>query len=218
MNTDRRWKTILTDLGTFAAGLAATWFLGWSTRDLLWGMWICSLVSGFVFFVGSGVKKLRGQQIGDVIFGTVGLVFGLGFFVLHFGAFHYVQGAMLDLLTPLEPDPGRVYVGKLTWKGARSFSIFNTVAIALTKYWALIIITVVHGLLSGIPDMQDRNEGFRPYIFVLKMHFLMFALAALYAIGLESFPVYVLVLMFFFTPASLKLLFAPRKESEPGGA
>jgi hypothetical protein len=217
LNITDRWKTIATDLGTFAAGLAATWFLGWSTRDLLWGLWICSLVSGFVFFVGSGVKKLKGQQTGDVVIGSIGLVFGLAFFALHFGAFHYIQGAMLDLLIPLEPDPGRVYIGNLTWKGARSFSIFNTIFIALTNYWTLIAIAIVHGFLSGIPDMQDRNESFRPYIFVLKMHFLMFALAALYAIGLESFPVYVLVLLFFFTPASLKLLFGSGKESAPEG-
>lgn len=216
MNAANSKSNILRDWGTFAAGLAATWFLGWSTRDLLWGMWISSLVSGFVFFSGSGVKKLIGEQTGDVIVGTIGLMFGLGFFALHFGMFHYIQGSILDLLIPLEPDPGRVYVGKLTWKGVREFSMAGTVLTALAKYWVLIGATLAYGFLSGIPDMQDRKESFRPYIFVLKMHFLMFFLAGLYAIGLESFPVYVIVLLFFFTPSSLKMLFSKKSAPEPG--
>jgi hypothetical protein len=120
--------------------------------------------------------------------------------------FHYIQGSILDLLIPLEPDPGRVYIGKLTWKGVRSFSMTHAIALAGTRYWAFIVVSLIHSFVSGIPDMQNRNESFRPYILVLKMHFLMFALAGLYAVGLESFPVYVLVLLFFFMPASLKVL------------
>lgn len=125
---------LIIDLLMFVAGVCATWYFGWSTKDLLWGMWICSLVSGCVFYIAGGVKKMVGQQSGSLIFGIIGLVFGLLFFGLHFGMFHYVQGSILDLFLPLVPDPDRVYIGNLTWKHARDFSMMDTVLMATSRY------------------------------------------------------------------------------------
>lgn len=210
-----RAKTLSLDLGAFAIGLMATWALGWSTRDLLWGLWISSLVSGTVFFLRGTLKNARVESAVELILGGITVLFGLGFFLAHFGFFHFIQGSILDLLIPLEPDPGRVYVGKLTWKGVRDFSFFHSIGVAIWRYWALILATVLHQFFSPAPNLKSENESFKPYYFVLKLHFVMFFLAGFYAFGLESFPVYALVLLFFFTPGSQKMML--KKEEAVGG-
>lgn len=203
----KRWKTIGLDLSGFVAGVAATYFFGWSTRDLLWGLWISSLVSGIFFFVFDRVQTLKGQPNVNWLLSSVGILFGLVFFTVHFGAFHYIQAELLDLFIPLIPDPDRVYIGRLTWKHVHDFSITETIATALSLYWILIGVSILHDYLSVPPELRLKNGNFRPYMFVLKMHFLMFVLAALYSLGLESFGVYVVVLLLFFAPSSLKMLF-----------
>jgi hypothetical protein len=209
-----QWKAIITDGGSFAAGLAATWILGWSTRDLLWGLWISSLTSGAFFYVSDRVRKARIQTVPEALFGFIGLVFGLGFFLVHFGAFHYVQASILNLLIPLEPDPGRVYLGHLSWKGVKEFSLVGAIPVALSRYWLFIALVIVHEFVSVSPELREKDDFFRPYLFVIKMHFVMFALGALYSFGLESFPVYVMVLLFFFMPPSLKFLLSKKNMPE----
>jgi hypothetical protein len=216
MSRERYQNTILLDWGLFIGGVAATWFMGWSTKDLLWGVWISSLVSGVVFFSrGLLATKSFRTRIEGVI-SSVTLIFGLGLFILHFGAFHYLQASILDLFIPIEPDPGRVYIGHLTWKHVRAFSIFTAINVGLRQYWPLVLATVVHQFFSAPPNLNSQNENFTPYLFVLKMHFMMFVLGGLYTFGLESFPVYVLVLLFFFAP-SLKLLFWKKSTGGPAG-
>lgn len=214
MKTERFQNGILLDWGMFAAGIAATWVMGWSTKDLLWGMWTTSLVSGVVFYSRGILRNKSFTTPVAAVFSGLALVFGLAFFLLHFGAFHYVYALILDLLIPIEPDPGRIYIGNLTWTNVREFSVMRTITVGLVQYWPLVLATVVHQLFSPAPNLKSESESFRPYMFVLKMHFLMFALGALYAIGLESFPVYIVVLLFFFMPSSLKMLFSRKNEPE----
>jgi hypothetical protein len=202
---DLRRKTILWDLGALAVTLAATWLLRWSTHDLLWALWSSSLIAGLAFYLRGAMRNKSLDSTAETILTVLGVTIGFGAFAVHFGMFHYIQGSILDLLIPLEPDPGRVYIGRLTWKGARSFSFVHSILIAVTLYWPFIGTTVAHQLFSPAPNLKSENEHFQPYLFVLKLHLVMFPLAALYEYGLESFPVYVLVLFVFFTPKSLQL-------------
>lgn len=50
---------------------------------------------------------------------------------------------------------------------------------------------------------------------MLKLHFLMLALGALYAVGLDTFPVFVLVLFFLYAPGSIWEYWRKRKETGP---
>ena len=199
-------KTLLLDLSAFAAGLIAASVFGWSTRDLIWSLWISSLLSGAVFYL-RGAVRIKGLNAVELALGSVSVLGGFAFFMLHFGAFHYVQGSILDLLIPLQPDPDRVYQGRLTWKGVREFSFMSSLWYTFLRYWPLVLTTIVHQFFSPPPNLKSQNESFKPYYFVLKMHVFMFPLAGLYEVGLESLPVYALVLLFFFAPASLKMVF-----------
>lgn len=39
---------VLPDIVAFVLGLGLAWFLEWETRDLVWSLWLCSLVLGYL--------------------------------------------------------------------------------------------------------------------------------------------------------------------------
>ena len=43
----RSWSSALPDLVAFLVGLAIVWVRGWSTTDLIWSLWLSSLVVGY---------------------------------------------------------------------------------------------------------------------------------------------------------------------------
>ena len=47
----RNWSSALPDLLAFAVGLAVVWVRGWSTTDLIWPLWLSSLVVGYALIV-----------------------------------------------------------------------------------------------------------------------------------------------------------------------
>ena len=47
----RSWSSALPDLLAFAVGLAVVWVRGWSTTDLIWPLWLSSLVVGYALIV-----------------------------------------------------------------------------------------------------------------------------------------------------------------------
>lgn len=206
---------VVRDVGAFLGSLALAYFSGWSTKDLVWSLWLSSLVSGYLyFFIGFIIPVLeKGQTILDRAFKVIGGLFGLVFFTLHFGFFHYLHGSMLDLFIPLIDHPDRVYVGHLTWRGGAFFSMFDTAVIALRHYWPFLLLTLIYDsklITSGI----KKIEQLRGYKNVAKLHFLLFAFGALYVIGLESYLVFALVFFVYFAPTSLwSFLFRRRIES-----
>src|SRR5262249_34710475 len=88
------WRVrILPDLLAFCLGLGLAYFLGWETRDLVWSLWLGSLVLGYLTIlstVGAGAylglvlvrsKDFKKEQLVPAILigGAVGL-FILTFF------------------------------------------------------------------------------------------------------------------------------------------
>ncbi len=58
MSPGGRPITLLLDLLAFAAGLGMAWAFGWQAKDLVWGLWLSSLVVGYttiVVGIGRGV-------------------------------------------------------------------------------------------------------------------------------------------------------------------
>src|SRR5436190_23506804 len=47
----RPWRSALPDLVAFLVGLAVAFALGWSTTDLIWSLWLSSLVVGYALIV-----------------------------------------------------------------------------------------------------------------------------------------------------------------------
>src|SRR5215203_6901009 len=47
----RRWSSALPDLVAFVVGLAVVWVRGWRTTDLIWSLWLSSLVVGYALII-----------------------------------------------------------------------------------------------------------------------------------------------------------------------
>jgi hypothetical protein len=107
------WR-IIPDLLAFAVGLAAAYFLQWETTDLVWSLWFCSLMVGYLtilvtlgsgIYIGSHVirhEEFPQQYRGTAIWGGGALaLFFIGFFSLHFCGFHAGHSAFLGHLFPI---------------------------------------------------------------------------------------------------------------------
>lgn len=119
----RPWRSALPDLVAFLVGLAVAWARGWNTTDLIWSLWLSSLVIGYaliVWAVAQPALELLGlgwQHRAEVeqspawnnpaqlalllAIALVGALFYLAFFTTHFGFFHYIQSEFLLGLYPL---------------------------------------------------------------------------------------------------------------------
>jgi hypothetical protein len=115
METEKlKWIRMIPDLLAFAVGLAAAYFLKWETTDLVWSLWFCSLMVGYLTIlvtIGSGVyiglNTLNNEGFGQkyrmtaILVGGGFALFLLGFFSLHFCGFHAGHSAFLSSFFPI---------------------------------------------------------------------------------------------------------------------
>lgn len=224
------------DLALFAATVAVAALQQWSATDLVWSLWISSLVVGWAFIVttllvgdgaggdGSGpagggpgggggsapgAAAAAGAGAGNRLQGlvgparTVGALFLLFFFTLHFGFFHYGHSIFLNEFFPLvEPPGGSTFWGPAWWGGL--------VATAAGRYWPFLAATALsrradfRRSVETVPETGDAL--FRPYRNVLRMHVLIFVFAGLEAAGLTGWAVYPVLFFYFFPLGALKSL------------
>ncbi|MDQ4079906.1 MAG: DUF6498-containing protein [Gemmatimonadota bacterium] len=125
-NTEARWSTAWPDALAFAFGLGLALVAGWTTTDLVWSLWLSSLVVGYAMIVWTiarpGVDILRGvirerELAAQAIRGSKGVaavrgsilvgggLVALAFFTVHFGGFHYVHSQFLHGFFPLDGNP-----------------------------------------------------------------------------------------------------------------
>jgi hypothetical protein len=119
----RPWRSALPDLVAFLVGLAVAWARGWNTTDLIWSLWLSSLVIGYALIVWAVLQpalELLGlgwqhraeveqswtqtnpKQIALLLaIALVGALFYLAFFTTHFGFFHYIHSQLLLGMYPL---------------------------------------------------------------------------------------------------------------------
>lgn len=233
-----RWKTIAPDLLALFFGLALAWFLDWQTADLVWSLWLGSLVLGYLtilstiaagVYVGLHVvfhpefPKARRPLL--LALGTAGALFLLGFFSLHFCAFHAGHAGFLSLFFPLEGMPPEAFFDAFMnplrlWQTA-----FRHV---LPLYGAFLVPAILaeraHVFAAPASAIRAVNEGrpaaglvdkvlprslpgqnlgtlfSRPYVNVIRMHLLIFFFAASHALHVDSFLVYAAVYGVYFFP------------------
>ena len=111
-------QRVLPDLLAFSLGLGVAYYMEWETADLVWSLWLCSLVLGYTTILSAiggaayaGLYMTRRVEALErhrnvVIFGGVGIgLFFLGFFSLHFCGFHAGHSVFLRQFFPLEGLP-----------------------------------------------------------------------------------------------------------------
>ncbi|MBM4235923.1 MAG: hypothetical protein FJ152_05570 [Firmicutes bacterium] len=147
----------------FATSLAIAFFLKWEVRDLVWSLWFCSLVLGYLTllsYLGAGayigllvIKHPdfeRKKRIPALAIGTAGGLFLLTFFSIHFGGFHAVHSVFLQSFFPVDGLPTDGF--------GRAFINPPLLVLMAFKY-----LFVPYGLFL-IPTMiAERNHVFKPF-------------------------------------------------------
>jgi hypothetical protein len=125
--TAARWASAWPDALAFAFGLGVARIAGWTAADLVWSLWLSSLVVGYATIVWTIVRpavdiaraarrertltaELFRQHSGATVAGAsilvVGGLFMLAFFTVHFGGFHYVHSQFLIAFFPFDGAEG----------------------------------------------------------------------------------------------------------------
>lgn len=223
------WAGAWPDALAFAVGLGLAWFNQWQTTDLVWSLWLSSLVVGYAMIFwsifGTGISiafkawseraTLRDQPRGPMAAGgavlLVGGLFMLAFFTVHFGGFHFVHSVFLSAFFPLEPGaakgfPGLAMYGEVLqryWWFLPVAAIAERQAFRLAPAAAASPDTSVKA--ADIAARKARNglgDGgmMAPYKNVVRMHVLIFFFAFAHFAKLENFWIYATVYAVYFFP------------------
>ena len=185
------------DAAGFVLGLGIAWWLGWETRDLVWSLWLSSLVIGYATLVLMIARAGRGDPSQPGASGLVVKLFLLGFFTLHFGGFHFVHSVFLNLFFPVHVDAkGFGGIGR----GVASF-LPDYGAVVRNGWWWLIAAAIAErrSLWPPVAEAGVANL-FAPYASVIRLHLLLFFFAAMYFVGLDGIVVYAIVYTVYFWP------------------
>ncbi len=197
------------DVAGFVLGIGLALVLGWRTTDLVWGLWLSSLVVGFA----SLLVAITTAKLGSVSHAKAPFVkvFFVAFFAVHFGGFHFVHSVFLNLFFPVCPE------------GNASFGPgWNGYAEVFTRYWPWLCAAAIaerrHLLPAPVaarapvepasPMVTGAGEAWRqlgfnplgPYRNVVRMHLLIFFFAGTFALGIDNIVVYAIVYSIYFWP------------------
>jgi hypothetical protein len=187
-----RWLEAWPDAAAFAGGLAVSWFAGWDTKDLVWSLWLASLVIGYAMIVWLIFSRASGNPA--LLIGGVLL---LAFFTVHFGMFHLVHSVFLNLFFPV--------ADMNSFPGAAGYLV------VLEKYWYFLPMAAVAEREhfrrppalgeGGLREMMKRDGDMtKPYRNVVRLHLLIFFFAFAHFARLENFLVYTVVYAVYFFP------------------
>lgn len=217
------WSGVWLDVAAFAGGLAIAWWAHWETTDLVWSLWLSSLVVGYVLIVWTLTASAREFTInaardtapeakwlkagaGGLI--GVGLLFGLAFFTVHFGGFHYVHSVFLSRFFPIITDDSAI----------QGFPRLTTYVEVLRRYWMFLPVAflaereafrrnslasanaVVSAEVMGRRRQTGAGNMMTPYKNVVRMHLLIFFFVAAHFMKFENFLVYAVVYAVYFFP------------------
>ena len=144
------WRSAWPDGLAFIVWLAVAWYSGWNTTDLVWSLWLSSLVVGYAMIVWSvarpGLDVARALHRGRAIIAPTasgasgappaaavaglmafGALFVLAFFTIHFGGFHYVHSQFLLAFFPIDGETGQ-----------RGLAGLSTYAEVFRRYWGFL--------------------------------------------------------------------------------
>jgi len=229
-DTRNRWGGAWPDALAFVAGLGLAWQFQWQTNDLVWSLWLSSLVIGYAMIVwglfGSeiygAVKAWTGRAVfgyepkGPLITGGAvrlsGGLFLLAFFTVHFGMFHFVHSVFLQTFFPVDPVaaqsfPGLALYGEVFqrfWWFLPAAAIAERAAFRLTPAGpAATSVTAEPSANRKIRKAKtavDNGGMMAPYKNVIRLHLLIFFFAFAHFARLDNFLVYAVVSAVYFFP------------------
>jgi len=220
-----RWVKAWPDALAFGGGLAIAWFAQWETTDLVWSLWLSSLVVGYSTIIWIATRSLRefaigarssepaqemkGKSIGGS-FLLAGALFLIGFFTIHFCGFHFIHSVFLNSFYPVLADT----------KGHSGFPGIDTYVQVFQRYWIFLPAAFIaeragfrdkpRSIDAGDVTPQaiakrklnhaTESDMMAPYKNVIRMHLLIFFFAGVSLVKLDSFLVYAVVYAAYFFP------------------
>ncbi|MDX2226694.1 MAG: DUF6498-containing protein [Verrucomicrobiae bacterium] len=186
------------DAVAFLVGLGLAWYLKWETRDLVWSLWLSSLLIGYTLILIGAFAPAFAAGLSPVkrIVSFLGGLFLAAFFTLHFGGFHLGHSIFLQMFFPIESGPTPQ---ALSWENY---------GVILGTYWPFVIAAAVSERRSFLEPWDTRGIG--PYKNVIRLHLLIFFFAGTAAIRMDSFLVYAVVYLVYFFP--FRLFFPAKKK------
>ncbi len=220
-----RWSDAWPDALAFAAGLALAWFFRWETRDLVWSLWLSSLLVGYAMILWSAFAPAlllaREDRVGAALAAAVGGAATIAFFTVHFGMFHYVHSVFLNGFFPVAGEragfPGpELYLEVL----ARYWWFVPVALLAERQAFRLSPLPTEPPALSvkaadidrrkaRLAQLTPLNGVMAPYKNVIRLHLLIFFFAGAHFLQLDSFLVYAVVYAVYFFPWRLVRRAAP---------
>lgn len=212
-SSPNRWATAWPDAVAFTAGLGLAWWLGWNTTDLVWSLWLASLVVGYAM-IGWGAFSpamlcFREGRSGAAAVAIVGGLAMLAFFTVHFGIFHAVHAAFLNLFFPIDGS-GEHPGANVAWEVVRRYGWFPPIAVLAERRGFRIERLPPEPPATSVKaaDIDARKARqalgwtnvMMPYKNVVRMHLLIFFFAAARFLKLENFAVYAVVYAVYFFP------------------
>lgn len=221
------WRTVWLDIVAFALWLSLAWALQWRTTDLVWSLWLSSLLVGYamifwtifgpvlsIIAAGMGRGAPVAQEVALSAVVLTGGLFMLMFFAVHFGGFHFVHSIFLNTFFPV--TPGLEFPSKAAY-----FAIFR-------RYWLFVLLAAISerrafrswsGKDSAAPGNAPRGTGsmgmIEPYKNVIRMHLLIFFFFFAKLMHLENAWVYIVVYAVYFFP--WRILRKPTASVAPPG-
>ena len=171
----------------------------WQAPDIVWGMWISSLVSGYVMILliiaGSVMHghnpAAEDDQTATLRGRLVGAVGMLAFFSFHFLFFHAGHAMFTQQFFPLP--------GADTDAHELIDNFLTVTPLALSNYWPMVLAAVATSgdALRGAVRGDARKSMALPYRAVAKNHVMIFIVAGLTMAGLQGWLLYQLFLWYF---------------------
>lgn len=199
------WFQVFLGLFSFLIMLLMAVAQDWTATEIVWSLWISSLVLGYSFIVTAILAMFFGSQetgpVGQIssflgrdslLLRLIGALFMMGFFSFHFLFFHFVHSIFLNQFFPLARSD--VFDGM----GLRYFS--NIIAICIRRYWPFILTSAISQSGKYIRAFQQVGSSLlsMPYKNVVRMHLSIFVFAFLHIAGAPSVALYFVLIVYFF--------------------
>lgn len=214
----RGWRSLVPELVGFAAALVLAWAMGWRTGDVVWSMWLTSLVIGYSLILwnlfGPLLRSgsLSARRVGGLLFEKL---FLLAFFSVHFGGFHWGHSLFVNSIYPITPPGAEDFSPTLAdyWGVVKTYGWFLPLAFLAQRGLfrrsvreagsRVTASTPESGSAKGVSaagEGSDSPDIGAAYKGVVKLHLLIFFLLAADETALPEFAIYTVVYFVYFFP------------------
>jgi hypothetical protein len=178
----------------FIISILSAYYLNFQTIDVVWSLWISSLLFGYVVFFAYSITLFIKTK--DAKKSLIMLVF----FSFHFMIFHLVHANVLSEFFPLSFDIDNINPLK-----DFNVGIFTTLYENFIKPYAWFIFAIIIAEKDAIfkpflTQNTDKNFMFYPYKNVIKMHIMLFVFALAFKLEIDNFALLVVVYFVYFLP------------------